>query len=48
MTPSSRSAAFGELAADAAKFSLRAEPAIKTPDQFKLIGAAASRGSTRR
>ena len=35
---SGRSATFGELAADAAKVSLAAEPAIKTPDQFKLIG----------
>ena len=35
---SGRSATFGELAADAAKVALAAEPAIKTPDQFKLIG----------
>ena len=35
---SGRSATFGELAADAAKVTLAAEPAIKTPDQFKLIG----------
>src|SRR5208282_4945994 len=31
---SARSATFGELAADAAKVALAAEPAIKTPDQF--------------
>src|SRR5208282_2938446 len=36
--PSGRSASFGELAADAARVKLAAEPAIKTPDQFKLIG----------
>jgi isoquinoline 1-oxidoreductase beta subunit len=35
---SGRSATFGELAADAAKVTLSAEPTIKTPDQFRLIG----------
>jgi isoquinoline 1-oxidoreductase beta subunit len=36
--PSGRTLRFGELAADAAKIKLAAEPAIKTPDQFTLIG----------
>jgi isoquinoline 1-oxidoreductase beta subunit len=40
-----RSATFGELAADAAKVAL-AEPAIKTPDQFKLIGQEVERIDT--
>ena len=35
---SGRSADFGELAAGVAKIPLAAEPSIKTPDQFKLIG----------
>ena len=35
---SNRSLTYGELAADAAKVSLAAEPAIKTPDQFVLLG----------
>ncbi|MGZ3402907.1 MAG: molybdopterin cofactor-binding domain-containing protein [Phenylobacterium sp.] len=35
---SNRSFTYGDLAADAAKVSLTAEPAIKTPDQFKLLG----------
>jgi len=35
---SGRSAKFGELAAAAAKVTLAAEPAIKTPEQFKLAG----------
>jgi isoquinoline 1-oxidoreductase beta subunit len=43
---SARSAAFGELAADAAKVTLAAEPAIKTPDQFKLIGQEVKRIDT--
>src|SRR4029077_7615506 len=33
-----RSFDYGALAADAAKIKLDKEPAIKTPDQFKLIG----------
>ena len=43
---SARSATFGELAADAAKVALAAEPAIKTPDQFKLIGEGLKRIDT--
>ena len=43
---SGRSATYGELAADAAKVALASEPAIKTPDQFKLIGAALKRIDT--
>jgi isoquinoline 1-oxidoreductase beta subunit len=43
---SGRSATFGELAADAAKVALAAEPAIKTPDQFKLIGQEIKRIDT--
>jgi isoquinoline 1-oxidoreductase subunit beta len=35
--PSGQSLRYGELAADAAKVSLAAEPAIKTPDQFSFI-----------
>ena len=35
--PSGQSLRFGELAADAAKISLAAEPAIKTPAQFNFI-----------
>ena len=42
---SNRSLTYGKLAADAAKITLDKEPAIKTPDQFKLRrqAAAASR-----
>jgi isoquinoline 1-oxidoreductase beta subunit len=43
---SGRSATYGEVAADAAKVALASEPAIKTPDQFKLIGAALKRIDT--
>ncbi len=43
---SARSATFGELAADAAKVALAAEPAVKTPDQFKLIGEGLRRIDT--
>ena len=43
---SGRSATYGELAADAAKVALAIEPAIKTPDQFKLIGAGLKRIDT--
>ncbi len=35
---SGRSASYGSLAADAAKIKLSAEPAIKSPDAFRLIG----------
>ena len=45
-TASGRSFTFGELAADAAKVALAAEPAIKTPDQFKLIGQGLKRIDT--
>jgi isoquinoline 1-oxidoreductase beta subunit len=41
--PSGRSASFGEVAADAAKVTLAREPAIKTPDAFKLIGTSLKR-----
>ena len=43
---SGRSAAYGELAAAAAGITPVAEPAIKTPDQFKLIGTRAARLDT--
>ncbi len=36
--PSGRSLRYGELASDAAKIKLNAEPAIKKPDQFTFIG----------
>lgn len=36
--PSGRSLRYGELVKDAAKVKLVVEPAIKTPDQFKLAG----------
>src|SRR5271165_4436814 len=35
---SGRSASYGELAADASKVRLANEPAIKTPEHFRLIG----------
>jgi isoquinoline 1-oxidoreductase beta subunit len=43
---SGRSATFGELARDAAKVALKGEPAIKTPDRFRLIGQAVKRIDT--
>ena len=43
---SARSATFGELAADAARIALTSEPAIKTPDQFRLIGEGLRRIDT--
>ena len=43
---SGRSATFGELAADAARVTLAAEPAIKTPAEFKLIGQGLKRIDT--
>ena len=36
--PSGRSLRYGELVKDAAKVKLAAEPAIKPPEQFKLVG----------
>ena len=36
--PSGRTLSFGAVAADAAKIVLASEPAIKTPDQYTLIG----------
>ncbi len=36
--PSGRSLRYGELAKDAAKVKLAVEPAIKSPEQFKLVG----------
>src|ERR1700677_1592446 len=44
--PSNRSAPYGELASEAARIRLDAEPAIKTPDQFSLIGTRAARLDT--
>jgi isoquinoline 1-oxidoreductase beta subunit len=44
---SGRSLTYGALAADAAKVALAAEPQIKTPDQFKLIGTPAARLDTK-
>ncbi len=44
--PSGRTARYGELAADAARISLRSEPDIKTPDRFELIGTRAARLDT--
>jgi isoquinoline 1-oxidoreductase beta subunit len=43
---SGRSAAYGELAAEAADVSLPKEPAIKTPEQFTLIGQSQARLDT--
>jgi isoquinoline 1-oxidoreductase beta subunit len=43
---SGRTATFGELAAAAAKVALGSEPAIKTPDQYKLIGTSLRRIDT--
>ena len=43
---SGRSAAYGELAGEAADVSLPKEPAIKTPEQFKLIGQSQPRLDT--
>jgi isoquinoline 1-oxidoreductase beta subunit len=42
-TPSSRTLRYGELAADAAKVSLAAEPPIKTPAQFTFMPKALPR-----
>jgi len=43
---SKRSAAYGALAGEAAAVTLAAEPAIKTPDQFKLVGKSTARLDT--
>ncbi len=43
---SGRSLDFGALAADAAKIKLDREPAIRTPEQFKLIGKSLPRLDT--
>lgn len=43
---SGRSLSYGELAADAAKVKLAREPAIKTPDQYTLIGQPLGRLDT--
>jgi isoquinoline 1-oxidoreductase beta subunit len=43
---SDRSAPYGGLAADAASVVLGSEPAIKTPDQYKLMGSRAARLDT--
>jgi len=44
--PSGRSLRYGELAADAARVKLDAEPAIKTPDQYTLMGKPTARLDT--
>ncbi len=44
---SGRSLGFGALAADAAKVTLAAEPAVKTPEQFTLIGKPEARLDTK-
>jgi isoquinoline 1-oxidoreductase beta subunit len=41
-----RTLSYGKLAADAAKIALDKEPAIKTPDQYKLVGKAIPRLDT--
>jgi isoquinoline 1-oxidoreductase subunit beta len=41
-----RSFGYGALVADAAKITLEKEPAIRTPDQFKLIGKRVARLDT--
>jgi isoquinoline 1-oxidoreductase subunit beta len=43
---SNRSLTYGKLAADAAKITLDKEPAIKTPDQYKLVGKPLARLDT--
>jgi isoquinoline 1-oxidoreductase beta subunit len=43
---SGRSVNFGALAADAARITLAQEPAIKTPDQFTLVGRSMARLDT--
>jgi len=41
--PSGKTARFGELVGDAAKIKLNEDPAIKPPEQYKLIGKAMPR-----
>ena len=43
---SGRTATYGELTAIAATIALASEPAIKTPDQFKLVGTSLKRIDT--
>src|SRR5262245_62681568 len=43
---SNRSLGYGALAADAAKVTLASEPAIKTPDQYTLLGQPLARLDT--
>ncbi len=43
---SNRSAGYGALAGEAAKITLRQEPAIKTPEQYTLIGKPVARLDT--
>jgi isoquinoline 1-oxidoreductase subunit beta len=43
---SGRSLRYGELAAEAANVTLDAEPAIKTPDQYTLMGKPTARLDT--
>jgi len=45
-TATNRSLGYGALAADAAKVTLASEPAIKTPDQYRLIGQPTARLDT--
>jgi isoquinoline 1-oxidoreductase beta subunit len=42
-----RSLSFGEVAGDAARVTLTAEPAIKTPEQFTLVGRPTARLDTK-
>jgi isoquinoline 1-oxidoreductase beta subunit len=44
--PTGRSLSFGSLAADAANIAIEIEPAIKTPDQYKLVGQSVARLDT--
>jgi len=44
---SGRAVNYGAIAADAAKVTLAAEPAIKTPDKYRLIGQPTARLDTR-
>src|SRR6185437_5178555 len=45
--PTGRTINYGALAGDAAKVQLAAEPAIKTPDQFTLMGKSQARLDTK-
>jgi isoquinoline 1-oxidoreductase beta subunit len=47
VTHAGKSLSYGALAGDAAKITLAAEPAIKTPDQFTLIGKPTARLDTK-